>query len=454
MIMIKLNFMIFGFMIMSIFLNKINNMFFMLLILLLFFIMFMVSSFMVTGFYMIYGYLIMIDNYSKGLILLSLWILFLMILSSLMLFKFNYFINLFININCLMLIVLIMVFSVMNMFYFYILFESSLVPVLLLIFGWGMQVERLQAGMYMLMYTLFSSLPMMLLMFYVYNDLGSLMFNYMNYEKFFFFNNFFFYQYFMLIFPFLVKLPMFLVHLWLPKAHVEAPVSGSMILAGVMLKLGSYGLMRLMLIFEKISFKYNYLFIIIGLLGSIYLSLICLVQVDMKMLVAYSSVVHMGLLMSGMMTLTEMGYLGGYYMMLSHGLCSSGLFCLVNFNYERLMSRSFFFNKGMMNLMPKMSLWWFLLSVMNMSAPPSLNLLSEIFLVSVILNYTVFFIPLIIMICFFSAVYSLYLFSYTQHGKFKEMNMCMMNGFLLEYMLMIFHWLPMNIIFMNLEFFI
>nr|AIC09094.1 NADH dehydrogenase subunit 4 [Gasteruption sp. M19] len=452
--MIKFSLMVFGFMIMNKYMVFMKNMFFMIFLLFMVFMMIFFGSFMVTGFYGVYNYLIMVDNYSKGLILLSLWILFLMILSSNSLFKLNYYDNLFININCMMLIILMMVFSVMNLFSFYLLFEASLVPVLLLIFGWGLQVERLQAGMYMLMYTLFSSLPMILLIFYIYYIEGSLMFDLMFFNKNFFFNNFFFYHYFMLIFPFLVKLPMFLVHLWLPKAHVEAPVSGSMILAGVMLKLGSYGLFRLMLIFDKISVKYNYLFIVVSLMGSFYLSLVCLLQVDMKMLVAYSSVVHMGLLLSGMMTLSNVGYLGGYYMMLSHGLCSSGLFCLVNFNYERLMSRSFFFNKGLMNLMPKMSLWWFLLSVMNMSSPPSLNLLSEIFLVSSIVNYTLYLIPLIIFVCFFSAVYSLYLFSFTQHGKFKEFNMMIMNGLLLEYVVVIMHWLPMNIIFLNLDYFI
>nr|YP_009480363.1 NADH dehydrogenase subunit 4 [Gasteruption parvicollarium]ALJ93746.1 NADH dehydrogenase subunit 4 [Gasteruption parvicollarium] len=453
--MMKLNLMFFFLFFFNLMFNYVNKVFFMLIMMFIFIIMMMKSSFMVTGFYSIYGYLMMIDNYSKGLIMLSIWILFLMVMASIMLFKLKYFNDMFININILMLMILFLVFSVMNLFFFYILFEFSLIPMLLLIFGWGMQVERLQAGMYMLFYTLFSSLPLMLLIFFIYYEENTFMFDLMFLMKLFYFNNnFFFYHYFMMVFPFLVKLPMFIFHLWLPKAHVEAPVSGSMILAGVMLKLGSYGMLRLMLIFEKFCMYYNYIFMIWMLIGSFYISMICLIQVDLKMLVAYSSVVHMGIMMVGMMTLTKLGYLGGYFMMLSHGLCSSGLFCLVNFNYERLMSRSFFFNKGMMTLMPKMSLWWFLLCVMNMSSPPSLNLLSEIFLISVIINFSLMFLIFIMVICFLSAVYSLYLFSFTQHGKFKESNLMFLSSFMVEFLIVFLHWLPMNVIFLNLDFFV
>lgn len=129
-----------------------------------------------------------------------------------------------------------------------------------------------------------------------------------------------------------------------------------MILAGVILKLGGYGLIRLIVLFLSVRVHINYIIIAISLFGGFVVSLICIRQTDIKSLIAYSSVAHMGLVLGGIMTLRDWGIIGAFVIIVAHGLCSSGLFCLANINYERLMSRSLFLNKGLINLIPRFSL--------------------------------------------------------------------------------------------------
>jgi NADH-ubiquinone oxidoreductase chain 4 len=134
----------------------------------------------------------------------------------------------------------------------------------------------------------------------------------------------------------------------LPKAHVEAPVYGSMILAGVLLKMGGYGLIRLIMIFFKLRIKYNYYIISLRIVGGMLIRLVCLVQVDIKILVAYSSVVHINLIVCSLLTIFKLGFIRSYIIIISHGLCSSGLFYIVDLYYKRTFSRLLFLNKGMM----------------------------------------------------------------------------------------------------------
>nr|YP_010134467.1 NADH dehydrogenase subunit 4 [Heortia vitessoides]QWM93957.1 NADH dehydrogenase subunit 4 [Heortia vitessoides] len=415
----------------------------------LFFLMFLFMNLMISiEFYSNLSYMYSCDILSYGLILLSIWICILMIMSSENLLKMNFYANFFLFNLIFLMIMLFMTFSVMNLFMFYLFFEGSLIPTLMLIIGWGYQPERIQAGMYLLFYTLFASLPLLLGIFYIFNEYNYIMIYFL---KFFNCNNYYL-LYFSMIMAFLVKMPMYFVHLWLPKAHVEAPVSGSMILAGIMLKLGGYGLLRVMIMLQMIGLKLNLIWVTISLIGGFYISLKCFCQVDMKLLIAYSSVAHMSIVIAGIMTMNYWGYIGSYILMIGHGLCSSGMFCLVNINYERLHSRSLYINKGMMNFMPSMSLWWFLLMSSNMAAPPSLNLMGEISLINSLMSWSWISMLMLMLISFFSAGYSLYLYSYSQHGKYYMGMYSFYAGVSREYLLLMLHWLPLNIMFMKIDY--
>jgi len=411
----------------------IQNIFFFLIFLLFFFNF----NFIIFNIEIIFG----LDLLSFGLILLSVWICALIIISrnKILLNKQNY--NYFLFNVLLLLLLLLLAFRRINLFIFYVFFESSLIPTIFLIFGWGYQPERLQAGLYLLFYTLFASLPLLIVLFYILENFCTLNFIFL---KEFRLESFLFY--FFLVFAFLVKIPIFIVHLWLPKAHVEAPVSGSIILAGVLLKLGGYGLIRVFSIVLNLSIKLNIFWVVLSLVGGFLVSLICLRQIDLKALVAYSSVAHISLVIGGLIVLTRWGWGFSYTLIIAHGLCSSGLFFLVNLFYERLGRRRLLINKGILAFIPRISLWWFLLCASNIAAPPTINLLGEIGLLNRIIGWSKIIIIILIFISFFRAAYTLYLYSFSQHGKFNIRNYSFSFSLNREYLILILHWLPLNLI--------
>jgi len=242
------------------------------------------------------------------------------------------------------------------------------------------------------------------------------------------------------VLAFLVKLPMFCFHLWLPKAHVEAPVAGSMILAGVLLKLGRYGLWRVFIsIFSSFYATLGEVLVVLGLVGGLLRAFVCLVQVDMKALVAYSSVVHIGLLLAGMRTLFVTGYLGAFCIIIGHGVVSSGLFYLVGCRFDRRGRRSLLVGKGLMMVFPALTIFWFVLRIFNFRAPPSVNLLGEILLTVGLLKWrTITFIFLILM-NFIRMAYGFYLYSFSQHGKSARGLVRSCNIFVREYIVGLIH---------------
>nr|YP_010119708.1 NADH dehydrogenase subunit 4 [Megabalanus tintinnabulum]QRC22489.1 NADH dehydrogenase subunit 4 [Megabalanus tintinnabulum] len=390
------------------------------------------------------------DVLSWFMILLTIWIIMLMLLSSHDYKMKNFYYQKFCFVLTLMLTLLFFTFSTTDLFSFYIFFEGSLIPIYLLIVGWGYQPERLQAGIYLLLYTIFASLPLLISIFFTSKLLGGFSFTLLNqmFEAPFWISFWFFFS----IFAFLVKLPAFYVHLWLPKAHVEAPVSGSMMLAGVLLKLGCYGMMRFMGFFQgKVIFISSFL-VSLGLLGGLAVSLICLRQVDLKALIAYSSVSHMGLALGGLGSWGLWGFSSCLYTCVAHGLCSSGLFFLSGVIYERSSSRSIMINKGLLEIMPSLAFWWFLFCIGNMAAPVVLNLVGELGLLGSILSFNFYTLTLLMVFSFLGACYSLYLFSSTQHGMHFAGVRSLSDGMAREYLILFLHFFPLFFLILEVDF--
>nr|YP_003331077.1 NADH dehydrogenase subunit 4 [Leptoderma retropinna]BAI50282.1 NADH dehydrogenase subunit 4 [Leptoderma retropinna] len=338
---------------------------------------------------------------------------------------------------------LILAFGATEIIMFYVMFEATLLPTLIIITRWGNQTERLNAGTYFLFYTLAGSLPLLVALLLLQNSTGTLSMLTLQYsqplslsswgDKIWWAG---------CLIAFLVKMPLYGVHLWLPKAHVEAPIAGSMVLAAVLLKLGGYGMMRMMIMLDPLTKEMAYPFIVLALWGIIMTGSICLRQTDLKSLIAYSSVSHMGLVAGGILIQTPWGFTGAIILMIAHGLASSALFCLANTSYERTHSRTMVLARGLQMLFPLTAVWWFAANLANLALPPLPNLMGEIMIIATMFNWSPWTLALTGLGTLITAGYSLYLFLMSQRGPTPAHMIGLTPYHTREHLLMTLHLIP------------
>lgn len=359
------------------------------------------------------NYLLVIDNLSVAIVCLSVWITALVLIVSTYILHRRLGASSFHFLCLSQCFLLVLCFRVHNLLFFYFLFESCVIPTFLIIIKWGVTPEGLRAAIYIFIYTICASLPLLLGLLYIYYTEHTISFliEFSQVPSFIMF---------IILLAFMVKLPLYLFHLWLPKAHVEAPVGGSIFLAGVLLKLGPYGLYRIISITHIESFIIH-LLSTLSLFGALISAIICLRLTDIKMLVAYASVSHIGFTIVALLRYRSLGILGAKLILIAHGLSSSLLFALVNFYYEWTHTRSIIINRGMLHAAPSLALWWFIGIAANIAVPPFLNMLSEVFIISGLISVEDIRLPLmpwlIIIYSVLTLLYRLNLYTNVHHGE-------------------------------------
>lgn len=313
---------------------------------------------------------------------------------------------------------LICVFSVLDVLFFYVFFETILIPMFLIIGVWGSRERKILAAYYFFLYTLIGSIIMLLAIIYILSQVGTtdyeilLSFSFTNIEQ-----KFLWFAFFL---SFAGKIPMLPVHLWLPEAHVEAPTSGSVILAGVLLKLGSYGFIRFSLPF----FPYGCFFFVplvyaVITIGVVYTSFTAIRQTDFKRIVAYTSIAHMNLVVLGIFSFNNSGIEGAIFQSLSHGFVASGLFLIIGVVYERYKTRIVKYYSGLVIVMPIYIFMFLFFTVANIAFPGTSSFIGEllIFVGSFKVNtFITLFNATSIVIC---GGYSLWLFNRIAYGNLK-----------------------------------
>ncbi len=381
---------------------------------LVFLIMFLYSAFLLLPIDGIRKISTIIDVYRWSLIILSL-IIRVLILQVFLATESNEinFSRIVIN---LIILILLFFFISESFLIFYLFFELRLLPIFFMVLGIGTQPERFVSGFYLLLYTARASLPLLFRIIWMTNNslfsVFLLILIAIRIKP----------RVYLFIFvvscslAFLVKFPLFFFHIWLPKAHVEAPVYGSMILAGILLKLGGFGLIFfspiLLIIISFIKFIQ-----IFRLLGGLLSSFICLSQKDIKVLIAYSSVCHMAIVIRSLLRFKAIAMISGLIMLVAHGISSSGLFFLSFVPYKYANSRRMYLVKSLLSVVPIFVFMFFIVCLRNMRGPFTLNLLREVFILRVIVNSINFSILPIFLIRLVSIAYSIILYVYVSCGQ-------------------------------------
>jgi len=314
---------------------------------------------------------------------------------------------------------LIGVFCVLDVLMFYIFFESILIPMFLVIGIWGSRERKIWASYYFFLYTLFGSVLMLISILYIYNQVGTtdyeilLTFAFSDLEQKLLWFTFFL--------AFAAKVPMMPVHLWLPEAHVEAPTAGSVILAGVLLKLGTYGFIRFSLpLFPQASFFFAPFVYTMSLVGIVYASFTAIRQTDFKRIIAYTSVAHMNVVMLGIFSLNNIGIEGALLQSLSHGFVASALFVIIGVVYERYRTRLVKYYGGLVHTMPLYISIFLFFTMANIGFPGTSGFIGEflIFAGSFKVNSSVTFFGATGMVL--GGCYALWLFNRIAYGNLKS----------------------------------
>ena len=325
---------------------------------------------------------------------------------------------------------LLLVFSALDVLIFYICFEAILIPMYLIIGVWGSRERKIRAVYLFFFYTLFGSLLMLLGLMYIYSVCGTLNFEYLLSYNFTFNEQCWLWLAFFLSFA--SKVPMFPFHVWLPEAHVEAPTVGSVLLAGILLKLGVYGFLRFSLtLFPEASLYYSPLVYLLSSLGVIYASFSAIRQTDLKRIIAYSSVAHMNLVMLGIFSFNVIGLEGSILQSVSHGFVAGAMFLLIGVLYDRYHSRFLYYYGGLVHMMPIYSVLLLIFTMANIALPGTSSFVGEFLLLTGI--YKTNIVACIIgttgvILC---GAYSLWLYNRIIFGnlkisytiKFKDMNL-------------------------------
>jgi NADH-ubiquinone oxidoreductase chain 4 len=326
----------------------------------------------------------------------------------------------------LLVLVCVIFFFSSNLISLFIFFELSIFPIILIILGYGSQIEKINSRYYLIFYASFCSFPFLFVLFYYKLDYHFVYFlKFISWEL-----------VFLITLGFIIKFPVYFLHLWLPKAHVEAPTTASMLLAGLLLKLGTVGFFRIL---KLMTFIHLNFWFFLSFLGMILSSFTCAFQSDSKSLAAYSSVSHMGFTLICLVLLCLETKISGFIIIVAHGFTSTLIFFFIGEYYHSSNTRIMYYLNRFLNVSLFLTLLFTLSFIRNAGVPPSIRFFSEFVSISVILNFGFYNFYILFMYFFFAFYYRIYFITNFFMGK-KTYSLFNWNGFLsLFHLLLLFN---------------